>query len=73
MSEMTTRLGEKCRPAQWVEPEKAPLGVTRHLFGATKPRSSCLDWRFFWLNSGENEASTDPNSLYFQFKNQVLS
>ncbi|MCG8425769.1 MAG: hypothetical protein MI754_00250, partial [Chromatiales bacterium] len=33
-----------------VEPEKAPLSVTRRLFGTTKLHSSCLDWCFFRLN-----------------------
>ena len=33
-------------PVLRVAPEKAPLCVSRHSFGTTKPRSSCLDWRF---------------------------
>ena len=40
---------------------KAPLGVARRLFGMTKLLSSRLDWRFFRLNSGDHEASTEPS------------
>ncbi|MCU7854077.1 MAG: hypothetical protein KZQ80_17920, partial [Candidatus Thiodiazotropha sp. (ex Monitilora ramsayi)] len=47
---MITPLGAKTAPALWVEPEKAPLGVTRRSFGTTKPHSSRLDWRFFRRN-----------------------
>ena len=39
-------------PALWVDAEKTPCGVIRHSFGTTKPRSSCLAWRFFSANSG---------------------
>ncbi|MCG8079840.1 MAG: hypothetical protein JAY73_02365, partial [Candidatus Thiodiazotropha taylori] len=37
-------------PALRVAPGKAPLGIARHSFGATKLRSSRLDWRFFRHN-----------------------
>jgi len=48
-------LKAKIVPALRVEPEKAPLGGARRLFGMTKLLSSRLDWRFFRLNSGEDE------------------
>ena len=48
---LTTQWDGKRGPALRVASEKAPLGVTPPLFGITKPRSSCLDWRFFRRNS----------------------
>jgi hypothetical protein len=52
---MITQLEGKIAPALRVEPENAPLGGARRLFGMTKPRSSRLDWRIFKFNSGEDE------------------
>ncbi len=47
-------------PALRVAPEKAPLGVTRRLFGGTKLHSSCLDWGFFRHNSDGSNSVTRP-------------
>jgi len=62
---LATQWGTKSVPALRVEPEKAPLCVTRCLFGTTKRRASRLDWHFFRLNSDENEAPTDPKVVIF--------
>ena len=43
-------------------PEKAPLGVARCLFGATKLRASRLDWRFFRGNSNNCVVLTGPRN-----------
>jgi hypothetical protein len=57
---LTTLPGGKITPAHRVETEKAPLRVTRHLFEGTKLRSSCLDWEFLRLNSGESNSVNRP-------------
>ena len=60
---LTTQPGGKMAPARRVVPEKAPLGVTRRSFGATKPRSSCLDWCFFRHNSGDSYGDDRPQNF----------
>jgi len=55
---LTTTPAGKLAPApifvgSGVEPEKAPLGVARRLFGVTKLRSLRLDWGFFRVNSDD--------------------
>ena len=61
-------------PALRVEPENAPLGVAHRSFGMTKPHSSRLDWRFFRLNRGEYETSTDPRiGIYLGARNRLPS
>ncbi len=57
---LTTLPGGKMNPALWVAPEKAPLGVTRRLFDATKLRFSCLDWGFFRHNSDDSNSVNRP-------------
>ena len=57
---LTTQPDGKMAPARWVVPEKAPLGVTRRSFGATKPRSSCLDWFSFRHNSDDTYGDGRP-------------
>jgi len=62
---LTTQPREKMAPAPisvfgGVAPEKAPLCVTRRLFGGTKLRSSCLDWGFFRHNSDDSNSVNGP-------------
>ena len=57
---LLTRLDGKMGPALRVAPEKAPLGVARCLFGATKLRASRLDWHFFRGNSNNCVVLTGP-------------
>jgi len=57
---LTTQSDGKMAPALRVEPEKAPLGVTRRSFGGTKLRFSSLDWRFLRLNSGDSNSVDRP-------------
>jgi hypothetical protein len=57
---MITPLRGKWGIALRVEAEKTPYGVIRRLFGTTKLRSSCLVWRFFSFNSGNNLIENGP-------------
>jgi len=58
---LTTQSGGKLALALRVEPENAPLGVTRHLFGVTKLHSSCLDWCLFRFNSDDSTSVNRPS------------